>query len=193
MGEILVDVCAYAGTGNVLKIQGLLHLCSEHYDERDEVCLSPLILIIVMLMWYRLECVELFQDNNDKKDDKKSKKKAEETRTAATASKGEEKMETDSSADSGKTEEKAVNKQVAHQGIAVLGIALVAMGEEIGAEMCFRTFGHLVSIRNFSHSIVMLCIYMTLYMLIHVCFIVEIRRTSYKESRTTSISPSLTI
>lgn len=28
----------------------------------------------------------------------------------------------------------------------MLGIALIAMGEEIGAEMALRTFGHLVSI-----------------------------------------------
>ena len=28
---------------------------------------------------------------------------------------------------------------------AVLGIGLIAMGEEIGSEMAFRTFGHLVS------------------------------------------------
>lgn len=27
----------------------------------------------------------------------------------------------------------------------MLGIALIAMGEEIGAEMALRTFGHLVS------------------------------------------------
>merc|ERR1712110_273598 len=32
----LVEVCAYAGTGNVLKIQQLLHICSEHY-EQDKV------------------------------------------------------------------------------------------------------------------------------------------------------------
>lgn len=32
-----------------------------------------------------------------------------------------------------------------HQGVAVLGIALIAMGEEIGSEMALRTFGHLVS------------------------------------------------
>jgi len=29
--------------------------------------------------------------------------------------------------------------------IAVIGIALIAMGEDIGADMSFRTFGHLVS------------------------------------------------
>ncbi|XP_053552606.1 26S proteasome non-ATPase regulatory subunit 2-like [Bombina bombina] len=28
----LVDICAYAGSGNVLKVQQLLHICSEHYD-----------------------------------------------------------------------------------------------------------------------------------------------------------------
>lgn len=32
----LVDVCAYAGTGNVLKIQKLLHMCSEHYETEDK-------------------------------------------------------------------------------------------------------------------------------------------------------------
>ncbi|XP_042627671.1 26S proteasome non-ATPase regulatory subunit 2-like [Cyprinus carpio] len=30
------------------------------------------------------------------------------------------------------------------QGVAVLGIALIAMGEEIGSEMALRTFGHLL-------------------------------------------------
>ena len=28
--------------------------------------------------------------------------------------------------------------------VAVLGIALIAMGEDIGADMCLRAFGHLV-------------------------------------------------
>lgn len=35
------------------------------------------------------------------------------------------------------------------QGVAVLGIALIAMGEEIGSEMALRTFGHLVSHTTF--------------------------------------------
>merc|ERR1719378_80243 len=29
---VMVDICAYAGTGNVLKVQNLLHICSEHYE-----------------------------------------------------------------------------------------------------------------------------------------------------------------
>lgn len=31
MATMLVDVCAFAGTGNVLKIQQLLHICSEYH------------------------------------------------------------------------------------------------------------------------------------------------------------------
>lgn len=34
-------------------------------------------------------------------------------------------------------------------GVAVLGIALIAMGEDIGAEMAFRAFGHLVCNKDF--------------------------------------------
>lgn len=33
----------------------------------------------------------------------------------------------------------------AHQGVAVLGIALIAMGEEIGVDMALRAYAHLVS------------------------------------------------
>ncbi|MGH0128177.1 UNVERIFIED_CONTAM: hypothetical protein FKN15_044825 [Acipenser sinensis] len=54
------------------------------------------------------------EDDKDKKDKKDKEKK-------------------ESSADMG-----------SHQGVAVLGIALIAMGEEIGAEMALRTFGHLL-------------------------------------------------
>lgn len=32
MSTTMVDICAYAGTGNVLKIQQLLHICSDHYE-----------------------------------------------------------------------------------------------------------------------------------------------------------------
>lgn len=68
--SILVDICAYAGTGNVLKIQNMLHHCNDHLDKEKE---DP-----------------------------------------------------------------------TYQAIAVLGIAMVAMGEEVGAEMSLRQFNHLV-------------------------------------------------
>ncbi|OLL23053.1 26S proteasome regulatory subunit rpn1 [Neolecta irregularis DAH-3] len=70
--EVLVDISSYAGTGNVLKIQSLLHLCNAHIDGED-----------------------------DHKDD-------------------------------------------LFQGFAVLGIAMIAMGEEVGAEMALRQFSHLM-------------------------------------------------
>lgn len=34
--ELIVETCAYAGSGNVLKIQKMLHLCSEHKEDEKE-------------------------------------------------------------------------------------------------------------------------------------------------------------
>lgn len=94
---ILVDVCAYAGTGNVLKIQQLLSICSEHIDlEKDEA-----------------------KTDSKEKESKKEKEKKSDDKDAALASN-------------------------AHQAIAVIGISLIAMNEEIGADMALRAFGHLL-------------------------------------------------
>ncbi|TDZ47226.1 26S proteasome regulatory subunit rpn-1 [Colletotrichum trifolii] len=70
---VLAEICAWAGTGAVLKIQELLHICNEHIEDSDE-------------------------------------------------KKGDELL----------------------QSYAVLGIALVAMGEDVGQEMVLRQFGHLM-------------------------------------------------
>lgn len=70
---VLVEICAWAGTGAVLKIQELLHLCNEHLEDSDE-------------------------------------------------KKGDELL----------------------QSYAVLGIGLIAMGEDVGQEMVLRQFGHLM-------------------------------------------------
>ncbi|KAJ3410476.1 proteasome regulatory particle base subunit [Chytridiales sp. JEL 0842] len=64
---VLVDVCSYIGTGNVLKVQSMLHLCNDHLEADNDF-----------------------------------------------------------------------------QGMAVLGISLIAMGEEVGAEMALRSFNHLM-------------------------------------------------
>jgi 26S proteasome regulatory subunit N1 len=69
----LTDICAWAGTGAVLKIQELLHICNEHVEDSEE-------------------------------------------------KKGDELL----------------------QAYAVLGIGLIAMGEDIGQEMVLRQFGHLM-------------------------------------------------
>jgi len=71
---VLAEVCAWAGTGNVLKIQQLLHICNEHIEEEDE------------------------------------------------EKKGDELL----------------------QSYAVIGLSLVAMGEEVGQDMIVRTLGHLM-------------------------------------------------
>ncbi|KAF1964643.1 26S proteasome regulatory complex, non-ATPase subcomplex, Rpn1 subunit [Bimuria novae-zelandiae CBS 107.79] len=72
--SVLAEVCAWAGTGNVLKVQQLLHICNEHIEE----------------------------DSEEKK--------------------GDELL----------------------QSYAVIGLSLVAMGEDVGQDMILRTFGHLM-------------------------------------------------
>ncbi|KAI9878403.1 MAG: proteasome regulatory particle base subunit [Pleopsidium flavum] len=71
---VLAEVCAWAGTGTVLKLQELLHICNDHIEG----------------------------DSDDKK--------------------GDELL----------------------QSYAVLGLALISMGEEVGQEMVLRQFGHLM-------------------------------------------------
>lgn len=34
--SVLMEVCAYAGSGNVLEVQQLLHICAEHLDEKED-------------------------------------------------------------------------------------------------------------------------------------------------------------
>lgn len=99
MATTMVEICAYAGTGNVLKIQQLLHICSEHYESSEK------------------------SDSDSKDKNAKDKDKEKE------AQKEKEDREKDLSST---------------QAVAVIGIALIAMGEEIGAEMAFRSFGNLL-------------------------------------------------
>ena len=82
---VLVQTCSYAGTGDVLKIQEMLHHCDEH----------------------------IVKPSKDEK--KESEKKDEKDATA------EEPPKDDT-----------------FQSFAVLGIALVAMGEEVGSEMSMQ-------------------------------------------------------
>ena len=70
---VLAEVCAWAGTGAVLKLQELLHICNDHIEDDEE-------------------------------------------------KKGDELL----------------------QSYAVLGLALIAMGEDVGQEMVLRQFGHLM-------------------------------------------------
>ena len=96
----LVEICAYAGTGNVLKIQQLLHICSERYEQD--------------------------KDTTEKSKDKKKDEKKE----------GEKEKED-------KKEETPLDLS-GQQAVAVLGLGLIAMGEDIGSEMLIRTLSHLM-------------------------------------------------
>lgn len=69
----LASVCAWAGTGAVLKIQEMLHICNDHVEDKDE-------------------------------------------------NKGDQLV----------------------QSYAVLGLSLIAMGEDVGQDMILRQFGHLM-------------------------------------------------
>jgi 26S proteasome regulatory subunit N1 len=100
--QILVEVCSFAGTGNVLKVQAMLYHCDEHIDTS------------------------------------KDKEKGKETEEAAN-------KEAASKEDEGKAGTKVDDT---FQAFAVLGIALLAMGEDIGAEMSLRQFNHLVRIES---------------------------------------------
>lgn len=71
--SVLASVCAWAGTGTVLKLQELLHICNDILEEKEE-------------------------------------------------NKGEELV----------------------QSYAVLGLSLIAMGEDVGQDMILRQFGHLM-------------------------------------------------
>ncbi|KAI0777768.1 26S proteasome regulatory complex non-ATPase subcomplex Rpn1 subunit [Trametes elegans] len=85
LAVVMVDMCSFAGTGNVLKVQELLHHCDEHIEKKEK-----------------------------KEDDDKDSSPEEPP------------------------------KDDTFQAFAVIGIALVAMGEEIGAEMSLRQFNHLM-------------------------------------------------
>ncbi|KAG2132736.1 26S proteasome regulatory complex non-ATPase subcomplex Rpn1 subunit [Suillus bovinus] len=90
--QILVEVCSFVATGNVLRVQRLLHLCGEHLDALKE------------------KEKEQAETAEGKKDENKDEKKPDDT----------------------------------FQSFAVLGIAMIAMGEDIGAEMSMRQFNHLM-------------------------------------------------
>jgi 26S proteasome regulatory subunit N1 len=89
--SVLAEICAWAGTGAVLKLQQLLHICNDHIEEKEE-------------------------------------------------KEGEEKKE----GEDGASEKRDVSGDQLVQAYAVMGLSLVAMGEDIGQDMVLRQFGHLM-------------------------------------------------
>lgn len=165
--EILVDGCAWAGTGNVLKIQKMLHICSEHsidfsakkkddtseeeeIDEEEEEVPEPSTPLQPATVPSEAPSVPSAPSGRGRF----SRIPGEPDTPAPSAStpagmdvdeddlnkEGEERVQAE------ERQERVMRKQ----SIAVIGIALIAMGEEVGAEMALRHFQHLVSLLLFS-------------------------------------------
>lgn len=92
---VMLTMCSFAGTGDVLRLQQMLRSCAENPKAKKD------------------------QEEKDK----------------------EEKKEGDES-----KEEKDSGKGEFQQGLAVIAIAAIAMGEDVGKELCMRHFGHLVNL-----------------------------------------------
>lgn len=119
--EVLVTICSYSGTGNVLQIQKLLHDCNARPSEKPKT------------------------DEGAEGEEHQPEAAA----AAAGAEANAEAQPTDSHAEeqasSGAQDSEDKKKaDFVYQGFSVLGIAVIAMGEDIGQEMSLRHFGHLM-------------------------------------------------
>jgi len=119
---VLIEICAYTGTGNVLQVQKLMHLCAEHLNKDGEVDTSP-------------ESVTANVDTSDP---------SAAAAAAAQESKVDEGKEEEKSPEQIEAEKEEQAKNSVHQSAAVIGVALITMGEKIGREMAQRTFQHLL-------------------------------------------------
>lgn len=142
--KVLVNICAFAGTGNVLQIQALLQMCTaKPKDQLDEE-------------------KKLSQSEAEQQKDKKPESDAAVAGTSEATEGGDEDVEMEvaekkeegkSTADAVKPEEgddddDVEEEEELYQGIAVLGLACIAMGEEIGQDMSLRHFSHLMHYGN---------------------------------------------
>ncbi|KAI5715989.1 hypothetical protein M8J77_025628 [Diaphorina citri] len=112
MAKMMLKMCAYAGSGDVLVVQEFLHVCSEHYTPTTS----------------------------------SAKEETSATGTAASATAGGSTESTPAAAANDKKEKKDKEKEKdlsSMQAVAALGVAVVALGEEIGSEMSTRIFGQL--------------------------------------------------
>ncbi|SCU86711.1 LAMI_0D03290g1_1 [Lachancea mirantina] len=150
--EVLVNVCAYTGTGDVLLIQDLLHRLTpktKDADDEEQEEEEDLEADIENVLEGGLDFGKLADaETKDARDDSVVEDKMdvdegntlESEKSGDTAIKEEDKEQTDS-------DEKEV-AMIDELTYAVLGIAIIAMGEEIGKEMCLRHFSHLMHYGN---------------------------------------------
>lgn len=128
--EVLTRICAYAGTGNVLEIQKMFEILTPEGPSQDK------------------EEDEEAENTETKTDEAKGDADGDSEITdlssaqSATEKKDEKKDEKSDEEDDGEEESKEKDDQ--SSAYAVLGIAVIALGEDIGKAMSLRHFGHLL-------------------------------------------------
>lgn len=141
MLKVLVNICAFAGTGNVLQIQSLLQMCTA--KPKDQLAEEK-----------KLE--ESEEDQLKKEEPQETEDANENTIPVAESTNGDVDMEGSESKkeeevkkeeDEEEAEETEEEEEL-YQGFAVLGLALIAMGEDIGQDMSLRHFSHLMHYGN---------------------------------------------
>ncbi|GMM28369.1 proteasome regulatory particle base subunit [Martiniozyma asiatica (nom. inval.)] len=144
--RVLITICAYAGTGNVLQVQELLSMCTSKPSDDD--------------------------DDDDEDDDDDNEIDEEKIGDLAAAAEGmdqpdiaqalremqgndakvkletEEEQSEETEEEIKKSETESKSEDNSHQGFAVLGLALICMSEEIGQQMSLRHFEHLMHYGN---------------------------------------------
>lgn len=136
--KVLVNICAYAGTGNVLQIQSLLQICTAKPKDTLE----------------EEKKLEQSEEDQEKPEVKQEDVEMEDAAEAATEAAAEPVVEEKAEEKAEKKEEDAEEddeeeqEDELYQGIAVLGLACIAMGEDIGQDMSLRHFSHLMHYGN---------------------------------------------
>ena len=149
--KVLINICAYAGTGNVLQIQSLLQICSakpkkekkKGKDEKDDETEKSKSTESESSAIAKSEALASSKDveiEDAGEHSSETKAESEETLAATSETNDDAELEEDES------EEDEAEKM--YQGIAVLGLACIAMGENIGHDMVLRQFSHLMHYGN---------------------------------------------
>lgn len=151
--RVLVNICAYAGTGNVLQIQSLLQMCTAkpkdtsaeekllEQSEEDQLKLEP-------QAEGADENNETIEADEDVVMEEADAPDAESTTAEDTKVKSEDKGSTEKGDETEKADEEEEDEDELYQGFAVLGLAIIAMGEDIGQDMSLRHFSHLMHYGN---------------------------------------------
>lgn len=139
--KVLVNICAYAGTGNVLQIQSLLQMCTAKPKDNSEEEAN-----LEKSEDQQAEGEPIVKSENDDVE--------MEDAQASTESKDDKKVDNkkdvkkEEKDDEKEKDEEEDEEEELYQGIAVLGLALIAMGEDIGQDMSLRHFAHLMHYGN---------------------------------------------